>query len=102
MQFQYSVIKKQKILQQCADKLDFYDKLRYNYIMDYKIKRQELLIQKMKLDKFFTMYLDKFDKQLDPERTDTPIWKLFKQKSNDYNKLCQDIRNTEYWIKKNV
>jgi len=70
--------------------------------MDYKIKRQELLIQKMKLDKFFTMYLDKFDKQLDPERTDTPIWKLFKQKSNDYNKLCQDIRNTEYWIKKNV
>jgi len=56
----------------------------------------------MKLDKFFTMYLDKFDKQLDPERTDTPIWKLFKQKSNDYTKLCQDIRNTEYWIKKNV
>jgi len=70
--------------------------------MDYKTKRQELLIQKMKLDKFFTMYLDKFDKQLDPDRTDTPIWKLFKQKSNEYNKLCQEIRNTEYWIKKNV
>jgi hypothetical protein len=56
----------------------------------------------MKLDKFFTMYLDKFDKQLDPDKTDTPVWKLFKQKSNDYNKLCQEIRNTEYWIKKNV
>jgi len=96
------VIKKQKILQQCADKFDFYEELRYNYIMDYKTKRQELLIQKMKLDKFFTMYLDKFDKQLDPDKTDTPVWKLFKQKSNDYNKLCQEIRNTEYWIKKNV
>jgi hypothetical protein len=70
--------------------------------MDYKTRRQELLIQKMKLDKFFTMYLDKFDKQLDPDKTDTPVWKLFKQKSNDYNKLCQEIRNTEYWIKKNV
>jgi hypothetical protein len=102
MQFQFLAIKKQKILQQCVGKLDFYEELRYNYIMDYKTKRQELLIQKMKLDKFFTMYLDKFDRQMDLERTDTPIWKLYKQKSTDYNKVCQEIRNTEYWIKKHV
>jgi hypothetical protein len=70
--------------------------------MDYKTRRQELLIEKMKLDKFFTMYLDKFDKQMDPEKSNTPIWKLYKQKSGEYNKLCQEIRNTEYWIKKNV
>jgi hypothetical protein len=70
--------------------------------MDYKTKRQELLIQKMKLDKFFTMYLDKFDKQMDSEKPNTPIWKLFKQKSAEYTKLCQELRNVEYWIKKNV
>lgn len=70
--------------------------------MDYKNKRHELLVQKMKLDKFFTMYLDKFDKQMNCENTNTPVWKLFKQKSAVYTKLCQDIRNVEYWIKKYV
>lgn len=70
--------------------------------MDYKIKHQSLLIEKMKLDKFFTMFLDKFDKKMDPEKPNTPVWKLYKQKTAEYSKLCQDIRNTEYWIKKNV
>jgi len=68
--------------------------------MDYKTKRHELLMQKMKLDKFFTMYLDKFDKQMDSERPNTPVWKLFKKKSDEYSKLNQEIRNIEYWIKK--
>jgi hypothetical protein len=56
----------------------------------------------MKLDKFFTMYLDKFDKQMDSEKPNTPVWKLFKQKSAEYTKLSQEIRNVEYWIKKYV
>ena len=56
----------------------------------------------MKLDKFFTMYLDKFEKQMDPQKPNTPVWKLFREKSAEYGKLCQEIRNTEYWIKKNV
>jgi len=70
--------------------------------MDYKTKRQELLIQKMKLDKFFTLYLDKFEKQMDSEKPNTPVWKLFKKKSDEYSKLNQEIRNVEYWIKKYV
>lgn len=70
--------------------------------MDYVAKYRDLSIEKMKLDKFFTMYLDKFDKQMDPNKPNTPIWKLFRTKSEEYNKLCQEIRNTEYWIKKNV
>ena len=70
--------------------------------MDYKTKRHELLMQKMKMDKFFTMYLDKFDKQMDAEKPNTPVWKLFKQKSAEYSKLNQEIRNVEYWIKKHV
>ena len=70
--------------------------------MDYRTRRNELMMQKMKMDKFFTMYLDKFDKQMDPEKPNTPVWQLYKKKSTEYNKLCQEIRNTEYWIKKNV
>ena len=70
--------------------------------MNYKTRRNELMMQKMKMDKFFTMYLDKFDKQMDPEKPSTPVWQLYKKKATEYNKLCQEIRNTEYWIKKNV
>lgn len=70
--------------------------------MDYKTKRHELLMQKMKMDKFFTMYLDKFEKHMDSEKPNTPVWKLFKKKSAEYSKLNQEIRNVEYWIKKYV
>ena len=63
-------------------------------------KRNQLVAERMKLDKFFTMFLEKFDRKMDPDRTDTPIWNLYKQKSAEYSKLNQEIRNTEYWIKK--
>lgn len=70
--------------------------------MDYIKKHQELLVEKMKMDKFFTMFLDKFERKMDADRPNNPIWKLYKKESERYNKLCQEIRNTEYWIKKNV
>jgi hypothetical protein len=56
----------------------------------------------MKLDKFFTLFLERFDKEMDADKPNTPVWKLYKQKSAEYNKLCQEIRNTEYWIRKYV
>jgi hypothetical protein len=70
--------------------------------MDYVAKHQELTIERMKMDRFFTMFLDKFEKKMDPDKPNTPIWKLYKKETARYNKLCQEIRNTEYWIKKNV
>jgi hypothetical protein len=63
-------------------------------------KRNELMLQKMKLDKFFSMFLEKFERKMDPDKTDTPVWKLYKDKLKEYDKLNQEIRNTEYWIKK--
>jgi hypothetical protein len=63
-------------------------------------KRNSLLREKMKMDKFFSMFLDKFDRKLDPEKPDTPIWKLYKKKHSEYGVLCQEIRNTNYWISK--
>jgi hypothetical protein len=70
--------------------------------MNYNEKRAELVAQKMKLDKFFTMYLDKFDKQMNPENPNTPVWKLYRTKSDEYTKVCQELRNTDYWINKHV
>jgi hypothetical protein len=63
-------------------------------------KYQDLQLEVMKLDKFFTMYLDKFSKKLDPEKPNTPIWKLYKQKTKEYHDLCRELRITDYYIKR--
>ena len=54
----------------------------------------------MKLDKFFSMFLEKFERQMDPDKTDTPVWKLYKNKLKEYEKVQHDIRSAEYWINK--
>lgn len=68
--------------------------------MDLITKYNNLLAERMKMDKFFTMFLEKFERKMDPDRTDTPIWKLYKQKHKEYGQLCQEIRNTNYYIQR--
>jgi hypothetical protein len=63
-------------------------------------KRNSLIVERMKMDKFFNMFLDKFDKKLDPEKPNTPIWKLYRAKVKEYYAINQEIRNTDYWIAK--
>ena len=68
--------------------------------MNYIEQKNRLIVQKMKLDKFFTMFLDKFEKQMDPDNTNTPIWKLYKTKLKEYDKVSYDIKTTDYWLSK--
>ena len=63
-------------------------------------KYSDLQVQKMKLDKFFSMFLEKFERQMDPDRTDTPVWKLYKNKLKEYEKVNHELRTTQYWISK--
>ena len=70
--------------------------------MDYAAKKQELVIQRMKMDRFFTMFLDKFERKMDPEKPNTPIWKLYREKVKEYGELEQQIRNCDYWLTKHV
>ena len=63
-------------------------------------KRNHLLIERMKMDKFFTLFLDKYERKMDPENTDTPIWKLYKTKLKEYDKIQYEIKATEYWMSK--
>lgn len=73
----------------------------YNTSMnDLLNKRHELLVQKMKMDKFFSLFLEKFERKMDPEKPNTPIWKLYKDKMKEYGVLSQEIKNNEYWITK--
>jgi hypothetical protein len=59
-----------------------------------------LLNDKMKLDKFFSMFLDKLGNKMDPDETDTPVWKLYKQKTKEYSDLDQAIKAANYYLKK--
>jgi hypothetical protein len=60
-----------------------------------------LLNQKMKLDKFFSMFLDKLGDKMDPDETDTPVWKLYREKTKEYSELEKTIKIANYYLKKN-
>jgi hypothetical protein len=60
--------------------------------------RQTMLVERMKLDKFFSLFLDKFERKMDPENTDTPIWKLYKNKLKEYEELQRSIKSSTYYL----
>lgn len=77
--------------------------LSYASYQDYPaiaVRQSELLIERMKLDKFFSMYLDKFEKKMSPEVTDTPVWALYKKKLREYEDVQRAIKLSEYYLKK--
>jgi hypothetical protein len=62
--------------------------------------KQTLQIEKMNLDRFFSLYLDKFGSKMDPEKPNTKIWALYKTKLKEYDEVSQKIKHLEYWISK--
>lgn len=60
---------------------------------------KDLTIKKIKLDRFFTKFLDKYDRKMDPCNTNTPIWKLYHEKHKEYEDVSQKLRVTEYYMK---
>lgn len=60
--------------------------------------RNNLIIDKMKMDKFFTKFLDEHD--LTEENTCTPEWNTYKVMVKNYEQLNSSIKTTDYYIKK--
>jgi hypothetical protein len=69
----------------------------YNGIADLQ---NELTIKRMKLDKFFTLFLDKFEKKMNPDVTNTPVWNLYKTKLKEYESIQRSITLTTYYLKR--
>lgn len=61
-------------------------------------KRRDLLVEKMKMDKEFTLFLDAHD--LDPEDTTSDDWVTYRSMIHTYDKISYDIRNIEYRIRR--
>lgn len=70
--------------------------------MNWYEERSRLQIEKMKMDKFFSMFLEKFERKMDPDKPNTPVWKLYKDKLKEYEKLSHGIKTADYWIAKDV
>lgn len=76
-----------------------------NLATNYKVNelinlRNGLLIERMKMDKFFSLFLDKFERQMDPEKPNSNIWNLYRKKMKEYEELQRAIRSSEYYIGK--
>lgn len=63
-------------------------------------EKSNLQIEKMKLDRFFSMYLDKFGSKMDHENPNTAVWKLYRSKLNEYDEVSIKIKRLDYWIAK--
>jgi hypothetical protein len=75
--------------------------MEYNMTINELIeKKNNLVVKKMKMDKFFSMFLEKFERKMDPDNINTPIWKLYKSKLKEYEKITHEIKSTNYWISK--
>jgi hypothetical protein len=60
----------------------------------------QLTMDKMRLDKFFSLYLDKFGSKMNHEKPDTKIWALYKQKMTEYSNMNVQIKTLQYRISK--
>ena len=63
-------------------------------------EKETLQLERMKLDRLFSMYLDKFGAKMDPKKPNTKIWELYRAKMTEYGELATKIRTLEYWISK--
>jgi hypothetical protein len=57
-----------------------------------------MMVERMKLDKFFSLFLDKFERKMDSDKTDTPIWKLYRAKLKEYEELQRSIKSSTYYL----
>ena len=65
-----------------------------------KTMYSNLLKERMRQDKFFSMFLEKFERKMDHDKADTPIWKFYKKKREHYANIASLIKSAEYQMRK--
>lgn len=58
--------------------------------------KYDLQVKRMKLDKFFTMFLD--NTELETEDTTTTDWKVYNEMTKEYQNVNELIRATDYYL----
>jgi hypothetical protein len=65
----------------------------------YDIKGQ-LQVDKMKLDRFFSIFLDQ--NEMDEDDLDTPVWFTYKEMLKEYDRIDRLLKTTDFYIKQNA
>lgn len=61
--------------------------------------KQDLVLDKMKMDKFFSIFLDENELE---EDTSSPEWVTYKEMTKRYEKVSTLINVTDYYLNENV
>lgn len=60
--------------------------------------QQELVREKVLLGAFMTKFLDKFERKMNADKVDTPIWDLYHTKMREYNRVDGLIKCAQYYL----
>lgn len=63
---------------------------------DLRVIKNNLIVQKMKLDKFFSVFLDNVE--LSEENVGDDNWVTYREMLKDYDQVNHLIRTTDYYI----
>jgi hypothetical protein len=64
---------------------------------------QSFVAEKMKLDKYFSIFLDDNADEMDKCDTyDSPAWKTYKEKLKEYHAIETNLKHTQYFLNKHV
>lgn len=55
-----------------------------------------LVSTRMQMDKFFSLFLDEFEGEMNKGDTDTPTWDLYKTRLAEYSLVAKNIKYAEY------
>lgn len=58
----------------------------------------ELIRERMVLSGFMTKFLDKFERKMNPDKVDTPVWDLYHAKMREYNRIDGLIKCAQYYL----
>jgi hypothetical protein len=67
-------------------------------ISELETLRDKKIVEKMKLDKFFSMFLDSYGEALDVVDVDHDLWKLYKNKLKEYQEIDTTINRIKFNI----
>lgn len=65
----------------------------------FNIKSQ-LQIEKMKLDRFFSIFLE--ENEMDEDLLDTPVWFTYREMLKEYDRVDQLLKTADFYIKQNA
>jgi hypothetical protein len=60
------------------------------------------VLQKARLDKYFTEFLDDNEKEMSDDNYDSPAWKQYRVMLRDYDTVEKFITTSKYYITKHV